>query len=185
MQRLWQIQVGWDESLPQDLHTEWSELRIELDRVTEIRIPRRVSCDNSKVVELHGFADASEKAYGVCIYLRSLQRPGTWVVRLLCAKSRVAPLKSVSLPRLELCAALTLSQLADRVKRVLQIELKLEHYWSDSMIVLAWIQNQPTKWKTFVANRVSEIQRVTPVENWNHVISEENPADIISPRYFD
>ncbi|XP_043263452.1 uncharacterized protein LOC122403788 [Colletes gigas] len=180
MQTLWQLQLGWDESVDQDLHAQWSRFRTELNQVKTLEIPRRVICDNARAVELHGFSDASEKAYGACIYLRSLDETGRYTVRLLCAKSRVAPLKTTTLPRLELCGALLLAQLVKRIRYALQLAFKCEHYWSDSIIALAWIRGQPNRWKTFVANRVSEIRQSTSVENWHHVASEDNPADVIS-----
>ena len=180
MQQLWQLKVGWDESLSQDVHTHWSTFRAELNFIRSLVIPRRVMCNDSRQVELHGFSDASEKAYGACIYLRTLSQQGAWTVRLLCSKSRVAPLKSVSLPRLELCGALLLAQLAARVKQAIQLDIDREYYWCDSTIALAWIQGQPNRWKTFIANRTSEIQALTHVDSWRHVVSPDNPADIIS-----
>ncbi|XP_043264280.1 uncharacterized protein LOC122404410 [Colletes gigas] len=180
MQSLWQLQLGWDEGIDQDLHTQWSKFRTELNQVKEIEIPRRVICDNARSIELHGFSDASEKAYGACIYLRSLDETGRYTVRLLCAKSRVAPLKATTLPRLELCGALLLAQLVKRVRHALQLKIDCEHYWSDSTIALAWIRGQPNRWKTFVANRVSEIRQSTSIDNWHHVASVDNPADMIS-----
>ncbi|XP_043263587.1 uncharacterized protein LOC122403866 [Colletes gigas] len=179
MQQLWQLQLGWDETLPQGLHTQWSTFHSELHQVISCKVQRRVLCSNAKRVELHGFADASERAYGACIYIRTLMENDTWFVRLLCAKSRVAPLKTISLPRLELCAALLLSRLADKVKRALELNFNCEQYWSDSTITLAWIKGPSSRWKTFVANRTSEIQ-LTSTKNWNHVNSEQNPADVLS-----
>lgn len=134
-------------------------------------------CSDAKLFELHGFADASERAYGACIYIRTLLQDNTWFVRLLCC---VALLKTISLPCLELCAALLLSRLADKIKRALKLDFSCERYWSDSTITLAWIQNPSSRSKTFVANRTSEIQQLTSAGIWNHVISEQNPADILS-----
>ncbi|XP_029054961.2 uncharacterized protein LOC114882244 [Osmia bicornis bicornis] len=183
LQRLWQVQVGWDESIPQELFSQWLEYRQDLERVSSFRIPRcavSVELDTTIPLEIHGFSDSSERAYGACVYLRSRNKTGQWVITLLCAKSRVAPLKSISLPRLELCGALLLAQLVEKVKVALNSVNVREHLWTDSTIALAWIRSSPHKWKTFVANRVSEIQTLTESGLWRHVSSGDNPADLIS-----
>ncbi|KAK2578491.1 hypothetical protein KPH14_002052 [Odynerus spinipes] len=179
LQRLWQLQIAWDESLPQDIHTQWEEFRSELEVLNEIAIPRHVLQTHTVRTELHGFCDASEKAYGACIYLRSTNNDGHILVRLLCAKSRVCPLKKITLPRLELCGALLLAHLCSKAKAALNMHVSEEYYWCDSTIVLAWIKAPSSRWKTFVANRTAEIQRKTN-GNWRHIVSEDNPADIIS-----
>ena len=148
--------------------------------VRNVKIPRSTRIERSTRVELHGFADASEKAYGACIYLRTRSMSGEWKARLLCAKSGVAPLRSVSLPRLELCGILLLAQLAEKVKTALNFSMAGERYYLDSTIVLAWIHAPPNRWKTFVTNRIAEIQRLTRAECWKHVASEDNPADLLS-----
>ncbi|XP_043257983.1 uncharacterized protein LOC122400525 [Colletes gigas] len=180
MQKLWQGQTGWDEAVSQELHTQWAEYRNELRQVTTLQIPRCVVGKRSVRVELHGFADASEKAYGACVYLRSQGTSDRWESRLVCAKSRVAPLKSISLPRLELCGTLLLSQLMNKVRLSLTLRINEVVYWSDSTIALAWIQGPSSRWKTFVANRVTEINDLTSGHQWHHVRSQDNPADLIS-----
>ncbi|XP_046143095.1 uncharacterized protein LOC123988133 [Osmia bicornis bicornis] len=180
MQRLWQLQTGWDESVSQELYLEWLRYRLELEQLVNIRVPRCTIVSKYNRIELHGFSDASQEAYGACVYLRSEINPGTWEVRLLCAKSRVAPLRSVSIPRLELCGALILVRLIKKVKESLPLTISVERYWTDSTIVIAWISSPPNKWKTFVANRVAEIQSITLIDNWSHISSLDNPADIIS-----
>jgi hypothetical protein len=109
IQVLWQRQLDWGSRLPSELAARWEEIHQRLPDVNRIRIPRRVTADGTSIsVELHGFADASERAYGACVYLRSASPDGTITLHLLSSKSRVAPLKQVSLPRLELNAALSL-----------------------------------------------------------------------------
>ncbi|XP_017788506.1 PREDICTED: uncharacterized protein LOC108571047 [Habropoda laboriosa] len=178
LQELWQLRVSWDESLPQHLHSQWNTFREELMQINNIKIPRYALTTDRKRIELHAFSDASERAYGACVYLRTLDNKNRWSTDLLCAKSKVAPLKVISLPRLELCGAQLLAQLVKRVRSSIDIACD-EHYWCDSTIVLAWISSPSKQWKTFVANRVSEIQRLLPGK-WSHVASSENPADIIS-----
>ncbi|XP_011859572.1 PREDICTED: uncharacterized protein LOC105557047, partial [Vollenhovia emeryi] len=180
LQRLWQLNLDWDESLPQDLHHKWIAYVAELGSLNDIVVPRVIICSNPELVELHGFSDASEGAYGACVYLRSINREGVVTIRLICAKSKVAPLKTICIPRLELCGALLLSNLAKSVSQALTIPLTNRYYWCDSTIVLAWIRGEPHLRKTFVANRLTEIQQMTDQEQWHYVKSEHNPADVIS-----
>lgn len=179
MQRLWALELDWDESLPQDMYTEWTQIYQEIKNINEIVIPRYTLSSTYKRLEFHGFCDASEIAYGACIYICSVNKDGTRKVQLLCAKSRVAPLKATSIPRLELLGALLLAQLSHKVSTACRIEKNQWYFWTDSMVALAWIKSASKKWKTFVANRTAEIQELTN-ERWNHVESAQNPADIIS-----
>ncbi|XP_076483013.1 uncharacterized protein LOC117165285 [Bombus vancouverensis nearcticus] len=158
LQRLWTLKIDWDESLPADVHTEWS-------------------CSGN---ELHGFCDASERAYGACVYLRIITPDGHVWTRLLTAKSKVAPLKSQTIPRLELSGALLLASLATTVLQALPSNISRTVYWTDSTIVLHWINTSPHTLKTFVANRVTEIQQKTHTSDWRHIPTADNPADLIS-----
>ncbi|GBO02627.1 hypothetical protein AVEN_37970-1 [Araneus ventricosus] len=136
-------------------------------------------CEFPEKLEVHGFADASEKAYGAVVYLKSSAGERN-CVHLLCRKSRVAPLKSFSVPKLELCAAVLLAQLVKRVLCAIKLEINDIYLWSDSTIVLAWIQHEPWELKIFVANRISAIQELTKKKQWFHVSSGNNPADVLS-----
>lgn len=180
LQQLWRLRIGWDESLPSDLHTIWRSYYDQLSQINEISIPRIIVCASPVRVELHGFCDASESAYGACVYIRSLTIENEYIVKLLCAKSRVAPLKSVTLPRLELCGAILLARLAQKVTEALTLPITDKYYWCDSQITLSWIAGEACNWKTFVANRVAEIQELSDKNQWHHVRSADNPADVIS-----
>ena len=135
---------------------------------------------NAVEIQLHGFCDASEKAYGACIYLRSTDQRGIHQSALICSKSRVAPLKVATIPRLELCAANLLVKLYVITIKALPFQVHKTHFWSDSTIVLNWIDTPSYTLKTFVVNRVVEIQATTQAQNWHHVPTEDNPADLIS-----
>ncbi|XP_033610790.1 uncharacterized protein LOC111872965 [Cryptotermes secundus] len=181
IQTLWQRQLDWDSRLPSELATHWEEIHQRLPDLNRISIPRRITAVGTSItVELHGFANASERAYGVCVYLCSVSPNGTITLHLLSLNSRVAPLKQVSLPRLELNAALLLSQLVDKMHRTLNLQIVQRFYWTDSTYVLAWIAGCLSTWKTYVANRVAEIQRLTAYRAWRHVASQDNPAGVIS-----
>lgn len=131
-------------------------------------------------MEIHGFCDASMKAYGAVVYVRSISNEGKVTSRLAAGKSRVAPIKVVTLPRLELCAAVLLTDLVKQVLISLKHNFNKILYYTDSTIVLSWLNLDPATLKIFVANRVSHIQSYSNIEDWNHVRSEENPADMLS-----
>ncbi|GFV09458.1 integrase catalytic domain-containing protein [Trichonephila clavipes] len=133
-----------------------------------------------QVVEIHGFADASERCYGAAVYCKSKNLKSETLVRLITSKSRVAPIKSLTIPRLELCAAVLLAKLVKRVVAALQLETAELYLWSDSMIVLEWLRKEPMDLKTFVQNRVAKIQELYPNQLWRHVPSDQNPADLVS-----
>ncbi|XP_035229906.1 uncharacterized protein LOC118201850 [Stegodyphus dumicola] len=102
------------------------------------------------------------------------------LVKLISSKSRVAPLKSLTIPRLELCAAVLLSKLVKKILIALTLEVTQVYLWTDSMIVLAWIQKKPMDLKTFVQHRVAKIQELSSVQQCHHVTSDQNPADLLS-----
>ncbi|GFT94520.1 integrase catalytic domain-containing protein [Trichonephila clavipes] len=180
MQSLWSLKIDWIDELPSERAKEWHRFLEDFNSVRSICIGRCIVHPQATRVELHGFADASEKCYGAVIYCRSQSPDGATTVKLVTSKSRVAPVKSVTMPRLELCAAVLLAKLMKRVETALQMKTPPVYLWSDSTIVLAWIQKEPNLLKTFVANRVATIQHLTNAEQWHHVSSEQNPADLVS-----
>ncbi|KAL4103986.1 hypothetical protein QTP88_019299 [Uroleucon formosanum] len=136
------------------------------------------------MIELHGFADASQEAYRACVYIRSVAASGSITVSLAVSKSRVAPLKPTTIPRLELSGALLLAELAhDVLLELSKVNIIINSLnislWSDSTIVLSWI-NTSKPLKVFVANRVAQITDLTSPSQWMHVPTSSNPADIIT-----
>jgi len=116
LQDLWQLGMHWDESVPLDIGTRWNKLKSQFGDFNRLKIPRCVkSSFESQSTQIHGFCDASQQAYGACVYVRTQIGPEAFQCRLLASKSRVAPLRTVSLPRLELSAALLLAQLIDKI----------------------------------------------------------------------
>ena len=126
---------------------------------------------------LHHFADASQIAYGVVSYLRTEYASGRVTVALTMAKSRLAPIKATTIPRLELCAATLATRQDELLRRELDLELSPSQYWSDSTIVLWYVSHEEKRFQTFVANRVSEIRGRSEPTQWRHVPTDENPAD--------
>lgn len=180
MQGLWGLQSHWDDKLPDDKVKEWLEFQDSLGLINEIKINRFVLSEDFGILCLKGYSDASELAYGAVIYVVSQSHSGKLTVQLLCSKSRVAPIKTVTIPRLELCGAVLLAKLMRKVMTALKVSCNSVHYYSDSTIVLSWLQKSPSELKTFVATRVSTIQSLTDVKQWKHVRSSDNPADMLS-----
>ncbi|XP_073950941.1 uncharacterized protein [Choristoneura fumiferana] len=181
IQKLWLAGIDWDDELPPPLLEEWTEYRENLSELTKFRLKRWVWCSSdATLVELHGFCDASNSAYAAVVYIRVIDAEGKVHVSLITAKTRVAPIKQISIPRLELSGAVLLAKLLDEVSKVLKVPKSNLHAWTDSEVVLAWLSSHPSRWKTFVGNRVSEILSVTCRSQWSHVRSEHNPADCAS-----
>lgn len=186
IQQLWRLKCGWDDPLDESIQEMWREYRQNLMALETLTIPRWVGLSNDCVsVQLHEFSDASTVAYGACLYLRCVASDGSVTVRLITSKSRVAPLenleqkkKKMTIPRLELSAALLLSHLYEKFVQVKAVPTAF--FWTDSTIVNHWLGSPPSRWQVFVANRVSEIQHLTQGGTWSHVAGIENPADLIS-----
>ncbi|GFX89479.1 integrase catalytic domain-containing protein [Trichonephila clavipes] len=127
-----------------------------------------------------GFADASEAAYGAVVYLQCFLHNGAEKVSILASKSRVAPIRVISIPRLELCACVLLAQLVKKIRSTLRLNISDIVLHTDSTIALAWLNTPANRLKTFVANRVAKVQELTEGIQWNHVPSVLNPADLVS-----
>lgn len=179
MQRLWQCNLNWDDEVPANAKALWQTYQSDLPNIKNINIPRQIICDDHTQVEIHAFSDASQLSYGTCVYIRSTNSLGHHV-NLICSKGRVAPLKVVTIPRLELMVAHLSAQLVSKICKKLDIIIKKIYYWTDSTIVLAWLNKPPNQLKPFVSHRVSDIVSLTAVSQWQHVSSEDNPADVLS-----
>ena len=182
LQDLWIKQLDWDAPLSRELFERWLIFRSSLLRLPEIQIPRWTGASRNTDWHLHGFADASMRAYAAVIYAVV---PGS-TPTLLMTKTRVAPVKVETLPRLELCGDTLLTRLAKHfISGMLQAPSSVT-FWSDSKVVLDWLQSHASRWPTFITNRVSEISTSFPDAAWRHVRSKDNPADCatrgLSPR---
>ena len=173
--------LGWDDPLPADKASIWEMWLNDLYQVGTISIPRCVYDESEGEIlscQLHGFGDASKKAYSAVIYLVYETSKGIFT-KLLCSKTRVAPLKSLTIPRLELMSARILAVLMNTVRSALSSQVKIDSvkYWLDSKTALYWIYNNG-QWKQFVQHRVNEILRLSRSDEWGHVSGVDNPADL-------
>nr|XP_029714165.1 uncharacterized protein LOC115258233 [Aedes albopictus] len=171
--------LDWDQAVPPTVGEAWINFHEQLPLLNQPRIERCVIIQDAVDIEIHCFSDASEKAYGACLYMRSKDAEGRVKVRLLASKSKVAPLKCQTIPRLELCGAVLGAELFQKVRDSIRIAA-ISYFWTDSTCVLRWIQAPPTTWTTFVANRTARIQTITEGYRWSHVPGIQNPADMIS-----
>lgn len=162
IQTTWLLGLDWDAPLPEGEAVRWRQFQTELPLLTKIRVPRAIAKSSSCGLRtLHGFSDASERALSAVLYLKTEEGYESRV-SLLTAKSRVAPVKQVTLSRLELCGALLLARLVNHAVKILELQGIPTYLWTDSTVTLGWIRGHPSKWKTYVANRVAEIQRLVP-----------------------
>ncbi|KAI5755226.1 hypothetical protein M8J77_015196 [Diaphorina citri] len=181
LQQLWSQNIGWDDIPPHHIVKTWNEFRLQLQSLSLLSIPRHLGVLNNNVpVTLVGFSDASEKAYACVIYCRVILPNDDVIVRFICAKSKVAPLKTISIPRLELCGALLLSRLMLLTINTFQSRCNIHdiYCFSDSTVALNWIQKCPSRLNTFVANRVTKIQQNIDKKHWFHCLGSDNPADL-------
>ncbi|XP_075990248.1 uncharacterized protein LOC142985891 [Anticarsia gemmatalis] len=163
-QEVWETNMAWDDKLPKNIHQEWQSIKCDLVNINNVEIPRWLGYDDTCRLELHGFCDASQKAYGCVIYIKVIKQNKV-DIKLIVGKSRLVPCKKeVSLPRLELCGALLLSEVMIKIKQALSPDVDIKvHGWTDSMAVLGWLQGNPDRWKPFVSNRVRKIVEVMPL----------------------
>ena len=180
VQEFWKAQIKWNEPLLQDIHSGWKSFTEQLSALREFSVPRKFLDQDPIEIEIHGFCDACLHGYGANLYIRSIDSQGKISIRLICSKSRVAPLSGITIPRLELSAAVILKKLYTEVKTQLDFPVKNITFWSDSTIVLCWIKKAPHLLRTFESNRVADIQSLGDEVQWKHVRSEENPADALS-----
>lgn len=180
IQKLWLQDLEWDDELPPSQLKEWTEIHNTITFVKDISIPRAISYNEHFHIELHGFSDASINAFAAVVYSRVTQPDGTHKINLLTAKSRVAPIKQLTIAKLELARTHLLSKLLSKTLSDLKININCITAWTDSSIVLQWMRCQPNRLQTFLANRVSDILNNKDINSWRHVPGVDNPADCAS-----
>ncbi|XP_063968368.1 uncharacterized protein LOC129265564 [Lytechinus pictus] len=170
--------LGWDEQVADEQSKEWDSWQAQLPDLSSVKIARCYKPDNFESPEyhLHVFSDASERAYAACAYLRVTE--GSKVhVTFVMGKTRLSPIKKMTIPRLELSAAVLAVKLAKTIEREIGIPLNSFTFWTDSTAVLRYISNESRRFQTFVANRVARIQECTSRDQWKYVDTRNNPAD--------
>ena len=182
LQTLNKRNLGWDEPIAEVEFEQWRFGLEGLPVLNSIEIPR---CFKSPEfgrtisMQIHHFADASSNGYGACFYLRLVDHSGSICLSFFMGKSRLAPTKPVSIPRLELTAAVLAARLDELAKRELKIPLD-SFFWVESTAVLYCIRNITKRFPVFVANRLATIESLSSINQWNYVPSKLNPADIAS-----
>ena len=153
------------------------ELPVLNDHLIPGYYPRNIAV---KSLQLHRFCDASESAYAAATYLRVIDAGDSVTTPLAVAKTKVASIKWLTIPRLELCGAVLLTKLVTHVEKILQIPIGNTYTWTDSLVVLSWLLGNPRRFRTFVGNCVSEIVESIPPNRWQHVKGSDNPANSAS-----
>ncbi|XP_062714812.1 uncharacterized protein LOC109426713 [Aedes albopictus] len=180
MQHIWRSGTDWDDGISLEVQGMWRNWILLLERLAEVKVPRclfgETSSKEPATIQLHVFVDASELAYACCAYLRIVQ---AGVIRccLVAAKTKVAPLKPLSIPRLELQACVIGCRLMETVCVTLDLTIEGRYLWTDSATALAWIKSDSRRYHPYVAFRVGEILNSSSVDEWFHVPSKQNVAD--------
>ena len=180
-QEMWELGIGWDDPVPVPYRVRHERWREELPLLSRVTINRcYFALEPTVQVSLQGFCDASKVAYACVIYIRATysNRPPT--CKLVVAKSKVAPLKELTIPRLELCGAALLARLMESTRQALGLPVECCSAWCDSTIVLAWLDGSPKRYKSYVKNRLIKVNELLPPECWKHVPTQENPPDCAS-----
>nr|CAB3263156.1 uncharacterized protein LOC104265735 [Phallusia mammillata] len=179
---LCQQEIEWDEEMPPKDLQKWERWLFRLSSLRDISIPRSFNLhayDNIQGSRLHVFSDASKEAYGAVCYLRSTRKDSV-TCTLVMSKSRLAPQGEVSIPRLELMAAVTAVKMEQTIKGELGLDLRPSIFWTDSSVVLQSIHNDRRRFPLFVSRRLAFIEKNTCTRNWKHVPTKQNPADLAS-----
>ena len=179
LQELWQLKGDWDSPIADEDLSSFVDWLNELKELALFSTPRfyRAVPNEPDSIEIHIFGDASVDAFAAVAYLRFQFPDGSIQCSFVIVKTRVSPLRQLSIPRLELQASVMSVRLLETVKGEQSYEIESCHLWSDSSTVLQWIRSPSRRHPTFVANRVAEIQDCTNVSQWSHVPGQLNVAD--------
>ncbi|XP_074033910.1 uncharacterized protein [Leptinotarsa decemlineata] len=181
IKNLWTLKLEWDEMPPENILEIWEKIRSEWGELEKFKVPRHIGAIERNPVMVLAFADASLNAYGAVVYLRSVLSNNDVEVQLVCAKSKVSSAKRLTVPRLELLAALLLSNLVKYVLETYKERILITKTlaFSDSSTVLSWLKSSQSR-DVFVANRIVRIQENIPEVSWYHIEGIQNPADCLS-----
>ena len=183
LQSMCKDKLDWDEPLPDHLKSSWQRWLDGLPALESLAVPRCYKPNDFGAVsscELHHFSDACCSGLGQCTYLKLIDTDGKIHCSLVMAKARVAPVKSITIPRLELNAAVLSVTVSEMLNKELSYETISNFYWTDSKIVLGFLANESKRFHIFVANRVQVIHDASDPQQWHHVSTKLNPADLAS-----
>ena len=180
LQELCRKKLEWDDPIPEREKKEWESWLKDLPKLEQFFITRCLKPPgfaNVKSYELHHFSDASERGYGAVSYLRLISYDEKVHCTLVMSKSRLAPIKMVTIPRLELSAAVLATRLDRMIRQEIQFPINGSTFWTDSTCVLRYIRNKDKRYQVFVANRVTKILELSDENQWQYVNTASNPAD--------
>ena len=180
LQDLCREKADWDDPVPEEIKRKWEKWRNDLLLLNDMKVQRclvPVGFEEAKTTELHHFSDASTTGYGQCSYLRLVNDKDEVHCAFVMGKSRVTPLKPITIPRLELSAALVSVKVSCMLHDELDYDNIVDVFWTDSKVALGYITNDARRFQVFVANRVQQIRDCTSPDQWNYVETKENPAD--------
>ncbi|XP_067615344.1 uncharacterized protein [Eurosta solidaginis] len=178
MREVWRHETHWDDPLPANIAESWERWRKQLPEVMEYSCPRFYFRNGApKSLQLHVFVDASENAFAAVTYWRARNARGEIEVTFICAKSKCAPLKTLTIPRLELQHAVLGARLQQAVREAHSSKIDKCFLWSDSGTVIKWIRSKHRKYKPFVQHRIAEILAATHESDWRWIPTAQNVAD--------
>ena len=173
--------TDWDEPLSPDHEEKWNLWLASLKSLDSFKIPRMIvpiSISSVHNPEIHIFCDASEQAISAVAYLKAIDNDSTAFLGFIMGKSKLAPVKGHTIPRLELCSAVLATELGEAICDHMNLSHDVFHYYTDSQITLGYICNTTRRFFTYVSNRVEKIHKVSKPSQWSYVASEKNTADI-------
>ena len=190
MQDLWLTRLDWDDHLPDSTIDQWNDFTHSLAKITEISMPRWFQTYSSSATQLYVFGDASRRAIAAAVYIRVIKNNGHACVTLISAKTKLSPIRSLkspakpenrmTIPRLELRAALIAARMIRSVAEELDIPIDRCFAWSDAKIVLSWIYSSEPVGNSLIEGSITQIQELLPPKAWRYVSTNDNPADIAS-----
>ncbi len=181
LRKLTEDAADWDSPLPENNRRLWKSWRDSLQDLQHVQVPRSygpTSLSGAKFKELSVFSDASEKVIAAVAYLKTVDSDGNCHTGFITGKARVAPQPELTIPRLELCAAVLAVNIMETITTEIAVKFDEITFYTDSRVVLGYIYNEKRRFQVYVSNRVQRIRKSTNPGQWHYVSSEHNPADV-------
>lgn len=181
LRKIWRKEYQWDVPFEKPLAEEWLQIRAELQRTNEVKIPRAYATnglEEAERIEIHAFCDASAEAYGVVVYLLVQGKEEAWS-GIVAAKSKLSPKTTLSIPRLELLAAVIATKYTLYLEKYLKLDKEIDKFlWGDSKCVISWMTQRKVL-PAFIQKAAQELERAK-FKQFNYAPSAQNPADVVS-----